>query len=365
MRVVKMVSRHKLCGLLVLGGAGPLALFLYILAWAQNYSATTEGLRSVHKHLDGLSDTGNHTLYLAQTDRMTQSSQGVLGQHIRHMCHKLKMLSDKRNITNPAIFDHILVDDRFKVLYCQVPKVACSNWRRVFLYLSGKVKAGSLLDLKLSDVHGAYDQHLTYLSDLTPEQIHYRLDNYYKFVFVREPFERLLSAYRNKLVGQTSTAQYFKEKFGRFIIKRFRDKPLAASVKDRMSRDLVDETDVRFTEFLHYLADRSRQVPLNEHWAQYIHLCHPCVLQYDFIGKYENLDADAQYVLRAIHADHLVTFPARGTTYRHNRTADYLSHYYGDVHPSLLRRIYRLYQPDFLLFNYSVPSNMQQLMDRT
>lgn len=38
-----MVSRHKLCGLLVLGGAGPLALFLYILAWAQNYSATTEG----------------------------------------------------------------------------------------------------------------------------------------------------------------------------------------------------------------------------------------------------------------------------------------------------------------------------------
>ena len=38
------------------------------------------------------------------------------------------------------------------MLYCYVPKVACTNWRRVMLVLSGKVRVKNVLDIKAGDV---------------------------------------------------------------------------------------------------------------------------------------------------------------------------------------------------------------------
>lgn len=48
-------------------------------------------------------------------------------------CDNLHVKSKK--ITELSL-DHILVDHKHRLLYCYVPKVACTNWKRVnFLLL--------------------------------------------------------------------------------------------------------------------------------------------------------------------------------------------------------------------------------------
>ena len=48
-----------------------------------------------------------------------------------------------------------------------------------------------------------------------------------------------------------------------------------------------ENNGVTFPEFIHYYTDNeSRRDP---HWQQYEKLCHPCSIDYDFIGHFETL----------------------------------------------------------------------------
>jgi chondroitin 4-sulfotransferase 11 len=71
----------------------------------------------------------------------------------------------------------------WQVMYCSVPKVACTNWRRLLLFLSGKVKAKSPADIHTRDVHGKYKFTLPALSSFSSAEAQHRLKNYYKVSF--------------------------------------------------------------------------------------------------------------------------------------------------------------------------------------
>ena len=59
------------------------------------------------------------------------------------------------------------------------------------------------------------------------EDLNEALDNSISFLVVREPFERLLSAYRNKMEDGRNT--YYKL-LGEQIVKKFRTTPLSKNV---------------------------------------------------------------------------------------------------------------------------------------
>lgn len=48
------------------------------------------------------------------------------------------------------------------------------------------------------------------LSTVSKEERDVMLETYHKMIIVRNPFERLLSAYRNKLEGDLPSAKYFQ-----------------------------------------------------------------------------------------------------------------------------------------------------------
>ena len=93
-------------------------------------------------------------------------------------------------------------------------QVGCTNWMRVFMVMSGKVNVSRLEDLKEYDVHlRLQSKYLTRLSRFPPQEIQGRIKSYFKFMFVRHPFERVVSGYEDKLVNPKSR-NYHRQTLG-------------------------------------------------------------------------------------------------------------------------------------------------------
>ncbi|NXJ68035.1 CHSTE sulfotransferase, partial [Rostratula benghalensis] len=232
-----------------------------------------------------------------------------------------------------TVLRHLLVNDKYRFLYCYVPKVACSNWKRILKVLDGALES---VDVKLKMDHKS---DLVFLGDMKPDEISYRLKNYYKFIFVRNPMERLLSAYRNKF----GEIKEYQQKYGVEIVRRYR-KNGGNSAGD----------DVTFSEFLQYLLDEEAE-RMNEHWMPIYNLCQPCAVRYDFIGSYERLNADANRVLQRIRSPSFLRFPERQPWYK-PVTAETLHYYLCNTQRRLIKELLPKYILDFSLFAYPLPN---------
>lgn len=132
-----------------------------------------------------------------------------------------------------------------------------------------------------------------------------KLKKYTKFLFVRDPFVRLISAFRSKFELEN---EEFYQKFAVPMLKRYSNHTsLPASVSEAFSAGLR----LSFATFIQYLLDPHTEqlAPFNEHWRQVHRLCHPCQIDYDFVGKLETLDQDAAQLLRLLKVDKLLQFP--------------------------------------------------------
>ncbi len=242
---------------------------------------------------------------------------------------------------------NFLVDDRHQFIFCYIPKVACTNWKRIMLVLTGKVGTKKPEELGHRAVH--YNLEPRYLmrgKEYPWEQLEDRLNRYYKFMFVREPMERLLSAYIDKFGTPDQSTDYHK-RYGRGIIKSFRKNPTNES--------LTTGGDVTFSEFVQSvdnLWSRDALQAHNEHWMRYQDLCHPCAVRYDYIGKYETLDQDTTRILRVLNVTHLVQMPEKQAEYTGSRTEEKMRKYFRQLAPKEVSMLGGIYLNDSHMFGY-------------
>jgi len=111
---------------------------------------------------------------------------------------------------------------------------------------------------------------------------------------------------------------------------------------------------VTFNEFVQYVLDPAVQErPVEPHWRPSYQLCQPCQIHYDFIGHYETLKDDADYVLRKIGLLDKISFEYENPKRRGN-SSRYMS-YFTDVPPKRLEQLYQHFRIDFDLFGYRWP----------
>ena len=141
-------------------------------------------------------------------------------------------------------------------------------------------------------------------------------------VYKRQPFERILSAFR--FTDWTSYPE----------IKHF--------MTDRNAEKLT------FKMFIEYLV----QTPLDKydiHWVPIYLTCKPCLVRYKMIGRTDTIKEDSEAILREIGVNR--TLPIAHAQPGGNSKVK-IQEFYSDFDRELLVKLYKIYKMDFLLFGY-------------
>lgn len=260
--------------------------------------------------------------------------------------------------------DHLIVDDTHQIIYCYVPKVACTNWKRVMVVLSqslispssGKPYTDPVAippDLvHNSSLHLTFAKFWRHYGSLSHHLMALKLQHYTKFLFVRDPFVRLISAFRNKFARPNED---FYRQFGSVMVHRYGN--VSGSLPKTAAEAFKAGIKPTFQQFIAYLLDpeTERERIFNEHWRQVYRLCHPCQVKYDFIGRLETLETDAEHLLKLLQVDHLVHFPSGA---RNRTAASWEKDWFAQIPVAMRRKLYKLYEPDFELFGYPKPDSV-------
>ena len=187
-------------------------------------------------------------------------------------------------------YEHLIYDDEKKIVFCYVPKVGCSKWKYTFLLLNGKVKFTRKLPSQnvLNTVN-----KLAKLPEIERKR---RLADYYKYVIVRNPMERIVSAYLDKIAKPLNINfidKRFEETYKADILKALRPEEYSTWLRMNGTNGTIYPT---FPEYVQYL-NMINLKAANEHFRPIIHLCHPCAVNYNFYGNFKLLPKEASALL--------------------------------------------------------------------
>ena len=213
---------------------------------------------------------------------------------LRNTCSKLSNVPHYSNWTLESVREwrkylgNIVVDDQHKVLFCEIPKAGCTSWKVVLSLLTGNIRESDFVHKNRLAVHNYTFMRrigLYYLNDLPEQLIIDRLKTYFKFIAVRHPFDRLVSAYYDKFVHEDPYKEWYKN--------------MKEKIKEGYREEEEDWDDpVTIREFINFVADGG--LPRDRHWTNYQLLCSPCMIDYDYIVKVESMTKDAKYILPKI-----------------------------------------------------------------
>ncbi|XP_052092098.1 carbohydrate sulfotransferase 11-like [Mytilus californianus] len=257
--------------------------------------------------------------------------------NVQRKCEKFERKQRSVHVLPKHILGRIIVSDKYRFLMCLIPKVSSTTWRRIFLQLSGKFTDKRIQKLTNHAIFYKMYNHYKTLHHYNKKEIDFRIKNYTKVIFVRNPFERILSAYRSKFVNSNQ----FHKKYGTKIISKYRH--------NATKREKKRGANVTFLEFLKYITMTKNNH--NFHWATYWSVCAPCAINYDYIGMFENLTMESADFLQYVGAKG-VKFPRRDLFYSKSKTTKVTQKYYSHIPPKHLAAIRRIYKKDFTLFAF-------------
>ncbi|XP_017661606.1 PREDICTED: carbohydrate sulfotransferase 9-like isoform X1 [Lepidothrix coronata] len=248
---------------------------------------------------------------------------------LKNNLNKLKSKLDSH------VANQLFVEHKHKFIYCEVPKVGCSNWKRTIFLLQADLNA------EASEIEHDHIHQTSLIKKLVsyPPAIQKEfLNNYTKVMFTRHPLERLVSAYRDKLLHS----------------EPFYSITVANEIRAMFRKNKNSSEKVSFQEFVNFIIAKQPNT-LDIHWKPMFLLCDPCNIHYDILGKYETLALDSEHVLKVIGAPESLQYPSLKRYGSEKRTnGDITLEYLRQLTSEQIEKIKKLYQMDFFLFNYTM-----------
>lgn len=261
-----------------------------------------------------------------------------------------------------------MVDSVHKVAYCRHGKVGTTTWMKHLIKLLPKKKQllKKYAEMSSHKLHGALPKEF-----MASKGQKLDLSGYFVFSFVRHPYDRLVSAFNDKIVS-TDDPGYLKT--GIFIQKQW--------------------GEVSFENFLRYVIlnlqthyqcqqagtnIKCQNYEVDVHWRPFYQRCAYCDVNYSFIGRMESFNRDVQTTVKLANLTDYIPLTETDLQSHTTRTTSTAStgsleegrgyqtdwqgaikasqravDHFADVELSICRQLHELYAPDFDLFHYSL-----------
>lgn len=219
------------------------------------------------------------------------------------------------------------------IVYCRIYRVGCSRWGRLLRKIEGFQDYLSLWP------YTRRQNGLKHFLDLTPSRVEEILnsDHYFRFVLVRDPFSRLLSAWfakRNNSISEGLPRKSF------------------STFAQNISGTILAEKR------------RSNRRVVDPHWTPISQYCGLSSIPFDFVGHYETLHEWGPLLIRRIGGEReaasgwgkkdalsfLAASKSFGSLVSDASSTSVLHRYYT---PQLVDIVAEAYAEDLILFNYT------------
>ncbi len=218
----------------------------------------------------------------------------------------------------------VYVSLKHKYVFIETAKVACSSIKLTLQRL--ELEDRNFKRDVFQNVHNRQFSPLLRLQQIPGfEERLLKGDDYFRFCFVRNPYARTLSAYLDKIKGNSS-----REK---------------AKILSQLGYDTRDMSiPISFEQFVTALEKQPISM-MDNHWRHQYYSTYQGTINYHFIGKLESFDVDFSFVMKKLGAEDYYKTESRHATSSMMR----ISEYYTD---ELFDRVYNIYKIDFETFGY-------------
>uniref|UniRef100_A0A182HX83 Carbohydrate sulfotransferase n=1 Tax=Anopheles arabiensis TaxID=7173 RepID=A0A182HX83_ANOAR len=247
--------------------------------------------------------------------------------HLREACERTN--NGGKNTIETSFYIHVKNES---LLYCLVFKSGTTTWFYNINRWAG-ISEETILDDKTDNFNMARQKYPWE----NPRVLLTSMKNTYSFIVVRNPFERLISAYEERLLGQLHP--YFKN-LSHQIYRRYHDDGNHFGIPS-------------FEDFARFVVEQSRnKKPADLHWRPINDLCTPCLARYDSILKMETFAQDIEYLTNRTQL-HGKIKPVQMNRSRRDRVDRLIEKYFSQLTKQQFDDLYDVYRIDFELFQYS------------
>ena len=244
-----------------------------------------------------------------------------------------------------------------KLIWCNVFKSASSSWMYVFNKLAG------YSDTQLKSRQPPISMARLKYSRPSVQELLSALDqkDSIGFIIARHPFQRLVSAYKDKIVGAIPGTPH--SKLCQDILVKYRKisrKAVQAQTGQRRSRYWQGSRNPKmvptFKEFVSYIIDEAMAGhSLDMHWTPVYSFCNPCQVNLNHIVKFETFNRDSDYIVKAVGIQNVLNKFKGSLSHENKSRKDKhkpAMEYVNELTQDQLVELTKLYQPDFDIFGY-------------
>ncbi|XP_066275072.1 carbohydrate sulfotransferase 11-like [Branchiostoma lanceolatum] len=267
---------------------------------------------------------------------------------VRRACERHNI---KGPLPPPRRLHKLRYNDPYRTVFCDVAKSGSTTMKQILAKIDP--------NYKYIRKFGVYDPKA--FRDLSrfkegSRDLRDRLTNYTKFMIVREPLERLLSAYQDKF-RYGKAVKLFEALYGDYFVK---DRAPSHKKGHQIKAGEEDgRLHVTFPEFVRGVLTRERKYR-NVHWEPQHVICHPCMIHYDYIGHLDTMSDDVKFIMHKTGILDKVAAPAQSA----RRAGDNMAEMYAEISLRDILQLGKVFSFDYEAYSFSFDDTLRKIRPR-